>query len=261
MVKFKSRFSDAERVELLAKSQKCIWLQEGRPGLSYLREQRRLSERVIREFGLGFIPHDVRHQLAGRIIFPLYDPSGNLITLMSRHIGIGDSQLPDHWHEHYEKSFYLYGIDKAKDYMRHWRFVVVVEGQVDALQFHNHGVKNVIALCCTNLSDVQLAMIHRYCDEIIVVLDSDPNKAGQSGTEKIMQKAIPKGYAMCDSMGELERVSVGTGLAYKFSPVLLPDGMDPDEHIKTHGIQVIKTMIRDALMKMRDKQCQLISTF
>jgi len=259
MAKFKARFSDAERAELLAKSQRCIWLQEGRSGMAYL-DHRHLSKQVIKEFGLGFVPHDVCHQLAGRIIFPLYDPSGNLVTLMSRHIGNGDSRLPDHWHEHYEKSFHLYAIDKAKDYMRKWGFVVVCEGQIDALQFHNNGVKNVVALCCTNLSDVQMALIHRYCDEIILVLDSDPNRAGQSGTEKIMQKVLPKGYAMCDSFGELERVAVGTGLAYKISPVFLPDDMDPDEHIQAHGIQKIKSLVLEPLMKMRGRQCQLIST-
>lgn len=258
MRKFKSRFSDAERAELLTKSQNCIWLQEGRPGLLYLREHRRLSDEVIKEFGLGFIPHDVHHQLAGRIIFPLYDSSGHLITLMSRHIGEGKTGLPGHWHEHYEKSFHLYGIDKAKIHMRHWRFVVVVEGQVDALQFHNHGVKNVVALCCTNMSTIQLSLIHRYCDEIVLVLDSDSNRAGQSGTQKIMNRTLEKGFVLIDSKGETEKRSTGTGVSYKITSVLLPEGMDPDDYIKTYGIQAIKQLIRESLTKMRGKQCQLI---
>lgn len=259
MSKFKSRFSEAERDDLLTKSQSCIWLQEGHPGLSYLMDHRCLSEQVIKQFGLGYIPHDVRHQLAGRIIFPLFDPSGNLVTLMSRHIGHGETRLPDHWHEHYEKSFHLFGIDNAKEQMRYWRFVVVVEGQVDALQFHNHGVKNVVALCCTNLSDMQLALIHRYCDEVVLVLDSDPNRAGQTGTEKIMHRTLPRGPTMRDSMGELERVGIGTGLCEKISPVYLPNGLDPDEYIKAHGIQSAKNLVREALMKMRGRECQLIS--
>jgi len=253
--KFVSRFSDAERADLLEKAQKCIWLQEGQPGLSYLTDQRALGEEVIRQFGLGYIPSDVRHQLAGRIIFPLFDPSGNLVTLMSRFIGKGDSFLPHYWHEHYEKSFHLFGIDKAKESMRRWRFAVVVEGQIDALQFYNHGVNNVVALCCTNMSDIQLAMIHRYCDEIILVLDNDPNRAGQSGVEKIMKLAKVEGYATPDSFGEIEL----RGIGYKIAPVCLPEGADPDDFIKKYGIDEIKQKIKNALMNMRGRQCRLIS--
>jgi len=253
--KFVSRFSDAERADLLEKAQKCIWLQEGQPGLSYLMDRRCLSETVIRDFGLGYIPIDVRHQLAGRIIFPLFDPSGNLVTLMSRFIGEGDSFLPHYWHEHYEKSFHLYAIDKAKEAMRHWRFVVVVEGQIDALQFYNHSVNNVVALCCTNMSAIQLSMIHRYCDEIILVLDSDPNRAGQTGTEKIMKLTDFKGPVIPDAFGEMEM----SGIGYKIAPVCLPNGTDPDDYIKKFGIDDIKTQIKQSLMNMRGRQCRLIS--
>jgi len=258
MKQFKSRFSSAERADLLGKSQQCLWIPEGQPGLQYLTNKRGLSESVIRQFGLGYIPHNVNHQLAGRVIFPLYDPSGNLVSLMSRHIGVGETKLPSHWHEHYEKSFYLYAIDQAKEHMKYWGFVVVVEGQIDVLQFFNHGVKNVVALCSTNMSDIQLAMIYRYCDEIILLLDSDYGRAGQIGIKKIMKRARPRGCSILDSMGELERTEFGVG--HKINPVYLPNGADPDEYIKAHGIDAIKSLIRDALLQMRGKKCRLIST-
>jgi len=73
---------------------------------------------LFADFGLGYIPLDVKHQLAGRIIFPVFDPSENLICVSSRFIHKTDTFLPRYWHESYEKDFHLYGIHLSKHSMR-----------------------------------------------------------------------------------------------------------------------------------------------
>ena len=104
-MKIKRRFDSAERREIVEKSQQCLWSVEGKPAIDYLHEKRQLSDRVVRAFGLGYLPSDLKHQLAGRIVFPFYDASGNLVVVSSRLIS-GDSELPVYWHESYEKSFF-----------------------------------------------------------------------------------------------------------------------------------------------------------
>jgi DNA primase len=229
--KFTSRFNSSDRQKLLEKSQQCLWLTEGKPGMEYLTQTRKLSESVIKLFGLGYIPHDVKHPLAGRIIFPLYDSSTNLIALTSRHIASNKTLLPVHWHEQYEKSFYIYGCNLAKKFMRELGWGLVVEGQGDVMQLHNHGIRNAVGLCGTALSTVQLATILRYCDEIIVLLDSDENKAGQRAAEKIT------------------RATYG----HKIESVMLPIGMDPDDIIKKHGTEKLVKVINDKLNELRTR--------
>ena len=246
-MKFRRRFSDAHRKDLLEKSQKCIRTKDGLPGFRYLIEKRKLSKNVIKAFGLGYIPAHVPHQLAGRVIFPLYDPSSNLIVLTSRNVDGGDF-LPVYWHEHYKKSFYLYGLNNAKEAMRKWKFVVVVEGQVDVLQLNNHGVENVVGLGSTNLSGVQLAMIHRYCDRIILMLDSDINtKAGQIGTTTILETTRIRQKPELDSFGEVE---TRFDPKYNITSVSLPLGKDPDSYILEYGMNSLKKLVRRQLSKI-----------
>jgi len=250
-MKFESRFSEATRQDLLLKSKKCIWMQEGSPGLQYLQEARCLSEDVIRTFGLGFIPHDVKNQLAGRIIAPLNDASGNLISLTSRLVSGYESRLPIHWHESYEKSFYLFGIDHAKKCMREMKFAVVVEGEFDVLQMHNHGIRNAVGLCCSKMSDIQISLIHRYCDEIVLVLDSDENRAGQEAAQKIMKNTLRHTQMKPDSMGDFLK---SFHSRYKIIPLELPRGMDPDEVLRQGGAARMKSKIKEKITKLRESE-------
>lgn len=228
--KFEKRFSELHRKEILEKSQACLKTKDGIPALTYLLDKRGLSDEIISLFGLGFIPFFVQHQLAGRIIFPLYDASGNLIILMTRSLPQYSNQnkLPIYWHETYEKSFYLYGIQNAKEHMRRLGFCLLVEGQFDILQMCNGGIKNVVALCGSTLSKMQLILIHRYCDQIILMLD--PDKAGERGTFKAMRMSVNR---KC-----------------KMVPLQLPNH-DPDAYILQHGTQSLKNKIEEKVRMIR----------
>jgi len=240
-MKISRRFSAVERRDILEKSQECLWTANGRPGLDYL-SGRGLSEHIIRQFKLGYIPKFVKHQLSGRVIIPIFDPSGNLISISSRRILEEDDFLPVYWHESYEKSWYLYGIDQAKTSMRKWRFAVIVEGQFDVLQLHNHGMTNTVGLCSTNLSSMQFAAIQRYCEEIVILLDQDENKSGQKGVEKILEHKR-----------QVERDAMAPRVELKIAPAYFGENTDPDSFIKTNGIDKLKTIIRTVVKQMRSK--------
>lgn len=245
-MKLVRRFSSLERNDLLLKSQQCLWTTEGKIGLDYLVQQRRLSEGIIREFGLGYIPSDVHHQLAGRIIFPIYDPSNNLIALSSRQVN-GSGDLPTYWHESYEKDFYLYGIHLAKTWMRKWKFAVMVEGQFDVIKMYDAGIRNVSGLCGTKFSDIQLASVYRYCEEIVVLMDTDSNQSGQKAASKIMgfrgSAGCRGGESICNDM-----------FSTKISTLQFKEHIDPDEYVDKYGGSSLKSLIKTKLMEIRSSE-------
>lgn len=138
----KKRFSLVEREKIVNNAHQCLWTADGKPGFDYLVSQRKLSEDTIRKFRLGYIPLHVEHQLRGRIIFPLYDPSGNLIIVNSRRVVDDGIPLPVYWHESYEKSFYLYGIELSRSSIQKHGFAIVcLDGDQDTINPQTGEVK------------------------------------------------------------------------------------------------------------------------
>lgn len=242
MIKQRRVFDSVERTEIVDKSQQCLWSAEGKPGLDYLLGQRFLSEPILRAFKVGFMPYKVRHQLRGRIILPLFDPSGHLVVISSRMIDDSENPLPVYWHESYEKSFFLYGVSNAIACMRKWKFASVVEGQFDVMQMHNHGVANTVGLCANHMSAMQYAVLQRYCEEIILILDKDDNKAGQKGREKALKEMQSYGFESFLPLPEYR---------HKLSYVEFPENTDPDSFLRRYGVMTLKRMIDAQLRRLR----------
>lgn len=255
MMEFKQRFSLVEREQIADKAHRCLWNDQGKPGRDYLLEKRGLSEDTLRDFRLGYLPSHVQHQLRGRIILPLYDPSGNLIVIGSRAIET-DNFLPVYWHERYQKTFYLYGIEQAYPRIRKTKFVIVVEGQFDVLQLANHGVTNVVGLCGNKMSQVQTSVLHRYCKEVVLLLDSDENLAGQRGADKILAEST---YEY--ELGQLSSHPKFPVPWHQRKPcdvvhrdillVTLPEKSDPDEFVRKHGIDTLRKLIKGKRREFR----------
>jgi DNA primase len=254
---FKIRFNDYERNEIFTKSQQCLWMNDGKPGLEYLTKERCLSEKVIRNFCLGYIPKNVEHQLRDRIIIPIHDASGNLIALSSRCISddVGACESK-YWHESYEKSFYLYGVMQSLVGMNRWKFAIVSEGQIDVMQLHSHGVDNVVALCGNKMTSVHLSVIYRVCEDVVILLDHDAEdkRAGQIGAEKIKTK-------FDSAFNEYKRTKPAgkgyglTGFDSRHHIIVahLQEEGDPDEYVRKHGIESLKNIVREKLKELRHR--------
>lgn len=239
----KSKFDKVEREDILRMAEAYLWEPGAEVGRDYLLKTRQLSEDVLREFHVGYLPEDLDHKLAGRIIFPMFDASGHLVCITSRipRDQRSSDVLPRYWHETYEKSYYLYGMDVAKSWMRKWGFAILVEGQIDVLQMHKHGLKNVVASCGSSLSILQYATILRYCDELVLLLDNDPNQSGQKATNRILKNVSE--YAAYGSMQ----------MQYKIATVQIEKEKDPDEFIKKHGISELHAKIKYTIRELRSK--------
>lgn len=143
----------------------------------------------------------------GRVIFPILNSSGKVIAFggrdlkggMAKYINSPESEL-------YKKSNELYGIFQAKSSIVKDDKCYLVEGYMDVIGMWQSGMKNVVASSGTALTDGQIAMIHRFTQNITLIYDGDA--AGI--------KASLRGIDMLLS----HRLNVKV--------MLLPDGEDPD---------------------------------
>lgn len=220
--------------------------EEGRNvGLQYL-YQRGVTDEAIKKFRLGYnldsghaltdaaklaamdsksllavgvlgesqkMPGSYYDRFRGRVIFPVLNPSGKVVALggrdlkggMAKYINSPESAI-------YKKSNELYGIYQAKSEIAKQDNCFLVEGYMDVIGMWQSGMENVVASSGTALTDGQIAMIHRFTNNITLIYDGDA--AGI--------KASLRGIDML--------------LAHKMNVkvLLLPDGHDPDSFARVN---------------------------
>ena len=150
----------------------------------------------------------------GRIIFPIRDINGNVIAFGGR---VMDDALPKYLNSPetplYSKSNILYGMDRAKEAARKSDHFIVVEGYLDAIACHQHGVRNAVATLGTALTDGHLRLMRRFTKKLKLIFDPDP--AGV--------RAALRSFDLL----------VGSGMQVKV--VSLPGGDDPDTVLAKRG--------------------------
>lgn len=193
--------------------------------LKYVRE-RGITDKSIEKFRLGFAPNSwdflykfltikkkylpVDLQKSGlvvegksydrfrnRIIFPLANPRGQVVgfagrvlpELESRRAGEQAKYVNTPETEVYHKGELLYGFDVTRSEIKSAGICVVVEGEIDMIASWQAGVKNVVAIKGSALTEKQVELLSRVCDTLILGLDADlaGDKAARRGIE-IAQK-------------------------------------------------------------------------
>ena len=180
----------------------------GAKALEYLTKQRGLKKETIEEFKLGFspgnsyalkkflvdkkkfLPTDVEKagigiprgqnlydRFNGRVIFPLFDHRGNPIGFAGRilpwdkretgkYINCPETPL-------YHKSNVLYGLNLTRGFIKKKKIAIVVEGELDLISSWQAGIKNVVAIKGSALTDEQVKLLSRFAQKFILALDSD----------------------------------------------------------------------------------------
>lgn len=100
----------------------------------------------------------------------------------------------------------------------------MVEGYMDAISLHAHGVTNVVASLGTAFTVEQARLLKRYADEVVFSYDMDA--AGQNATRRALEIAGPLGL-------RLRVARVG-------------EGKDPDEFVNLHGGEAYLEAVRQA---------------
>ena len=197
----------------------------GKEALEYLR-QRGLSDEVIKKFNLGFAPEgwdflskflvgrkkytadDLNRvglvvknydRFRNRIMFPLTNARGQVMGFAGR---VLDPEAKEAKYvntpetEIYHKSELLYGLDITRSEIKNLGWAVVVEGEIDAIASWQAGVKNVVAIKGSALTEKQVELLRRLCDTIVLALDTDV--AGDA--------AARRGISIADSVGLMVKV-------------------------------------------------------
>ncbi len=219
--------------------------ESGKMAKEYLK-RRNINPESVDKFFLGFAPDDWRqleeHLLAkgfsidaitesglvrrsrnadlyidflrNRIIFPIYDLSGRIIGFGGRLLdGKGPKYLNSAENQVFSKRFNLFGLYQGREALRTTSEVILVEGYMDCLLLHQHGITNVVATLGTAFTREQAKLVKRFTETILVMYDGDD--AGQRETLR--------------AIATLNQEGIDSWI------IPLPSGNDPDDLIQKLG--------------------------
>ena len=219
------RFYQVDREKIVQIAKNTLWKPEGKKALDYLTSERKISLETIKNFSFGYCPEDVNHQLRGRIITPIYDHHNSLIAISTRYI---DKKRQNRfWHESFDKSYYIYGLNIAKSSIMKHNKAVLVEGEFDVALLHSKGLSLAVGVCGSSFTLFQASLLSRYCSDVFVVFDGD--ESGKKSIKRTMD--LYKKYNLN---------------AYKINyiPVFLPQNEDPDEYVRRQGMKKFKELLK-----------------
>ncbi len=226
---------------------------EGRIGLEYFMDKRKLKPETIMHFGLGFASKNPsglynylkdkgyedellnksglvifsekgnRDRFWNRVMFPIMDTNNRVIGFGGRVMGDGEPKYLNSPETYiFDKSSQLYGLNFAKKSRQ--KFLLLCEGYMDVIALHQAGFTNAAASLGTAFTDKHARLLKRYTDNVILTQDSD--KAGINAK----LKAFPILY---DAGLNVKVLDTGN---YK----------DPDEFIKAEGAEGYERCIKNA---------------
>lgn len=154
-----------------------------------------VPDAVLSGSGLGFVNRRGRQQDAfrGRVMFPIFDPSGRPIAFGGRVLPprpgapAGAATGPKYKNSPdgplYAKRRTLYGLNWAKHDVVASGEVVVCEGYTDVIGCFLAGVPRAVATCGTALGEEHFRLLANFARRIVLAYDADP--AGQAGASRI----------------------------------------------------------------------------
>lgn len=220
---------------------------------------RGITINTIKRFGLGYAPdswHDLLNALRrkgfselemlelglivksekgnmydrfrNRVVFPVFDSKGKVIGFGGR---VLDDSKPKYLNSPesllFQKGINLYGLNFAlKSNID--RTFIIVEGYMDCISLHQHGITNAVASLGTAFTVRQAKLLRKYADKVIIAYDADG--AGQAATIRGMEILRSEGFDV--------RV------------LTVPSGKDPDEFIRANGKESFLRLIENSLPLM-----------
>ena len=162
-------------------------------------------------------------RLVERITFPIYSASGSIV-------GFGGRTITNHPAKYinspqtklFNKSQLLYGYSKAKEHIYRNKKLIVCEGYLDVIMFHQAGFKEAVATLGTALTEEHLPILRKGQPSIILAYDGD--KAGVSAALKAAIMLTKSGF--------------------DGSVVLFPNGADTEDMIAGGKIEEVANLLK-----------------
>ncbi len=223
--------------------------------------KRQFTDRTQAEFRMGFAPesrdallthlrsHNVTDQQmldAGLVIEPegnraLYDRFRNRVIIpiqdgQGRVVAFGGRVLdPDGKPKYlnspetalFKKGFLVFNGHRAREAAFKAGTVIATEGYLDAIAVWQAGIRHVVATLGTAFTEELIATLWRFAPEPIICFDGD--KAGVGAANRAIDRILP---------------ALKTGFSFRFA--ILPSGQDPDDLIKTKGVDAFAAVTAKA---------------
>ncbi|MEA1880755.1 MAG: DNA primase [Campylobacterota bacterium] len=164
-------------------------------------------------------------RLVERITFPIYSASGSVV-------GFGGRTITNHPAKYinspqtklFNKSRLLYGYNLAKESIYKNKRLIVCEGYLDVVMFHQAGFTEAVAGMGTALTPEHLPLLRKGDPKVILAYDGD--KAGVSAGLKAAQMLSTSGF--------------------DGGVVLFPNGQDPADLIANGQSEKVASLLREA---------------
>jgi DNA primase len=170
-----------------------------------------------------------------RLMFPIRDTTGRVIGFGGRTLGDDRAKyINTSQNTLFDKGRNLYGIDLARTAIAERQRAIIVEGYTDCLAAHQAGFPETVATLGTALTEAQIKLLHRYCEEIILLFDADD--AGEAAAERAIRVALPQ--------------CVTVRLAH------IPDGKDPSEYLSSADQEAFSDVLNKAVDALEFKWSQ-----
>ncbi len=196
--------------------------------IAFLQEKKINLEKALT---LGLIGQNKDGRLydkfSGRIIFPIFSPNGRVVAFAGRIIEKKENAakyLNSPESSIYVKGRILYGLSHAKDEIRKLDKAILVEGYMDLISLYQSGIKNVVAVSGTALTEEQVQLLSRYTKNVVLLFDADTAgiKASMRSIELLLKRDM-----------EIKIVS-------------LPAGEDPDSYVNNYGRESFEEAVKKA---------------
>ena len=166
-------------------------------------------------------------KFSGRIIFPIFSPNGRVVAFAGRIIEKKENAakyLNSPESQVYVKGRILYGLSHAKDEIRKLDKAILVEGYMDLISLYQNGIKNVVAVSGTALTEEQVQLLSRYTKNVVLLFDADTAgiKASMRSIELLLRRDM-----------EIKIAS-------------LPAGEDPDSYVNNYGRESFEEAVKKA---------------
>jgi len=258
----KEKLNERESMFLVAEHansyfKETLWeASEGKAiGFTYFKE-RGFTDETIKKFDLGYSPQEKDaftktalkngfqldflektgltivnesyqvDRFRGRVMFPIKSLSGRVVGFGGRILGENKKTakyLNSPESEIYHKSKVLYGIYEAKQSIAKEDVCYLVEGYTDVIQMVQSGVTNVVSSSGTALTELQIRLIQRLTQNIVVLFDGDAAglRASLRGIDMILAQGM--NVKVCS----------------------FPEGEDPDSFAKKNSQEAIELFFKE----------------
>ncbi len=170
----------------------------------------------------------------GRIIFPIRDTRGRVISLGGRSLdpNARAKYLNGPETELFDKGRNLFNHAPAREAAGKGKALIVAEGYMDVIALSEAGFAGAVAPLGTAITEDQLRMLWRIHPEPVIALDGDA--AGQRAALRVIDLALPL-------------LEAGQGVRF----ATLPPGQDPDDLIGAGGAAAMQKVLDEAQPMVR----------